>query len=66
MFHCCALAFTLTNVNGTLSTELVANEGDNVEICFVTTSNITRSMLEVGIRAISVPTDTTDDGKSIK
>ena len=44
------------------TTELVAVEGDVVEICFVANLIITRTPLEIGIRAISSATNATVNG----
>ena len=57
------LAFVLNaTVGGMPTTELVAVEGDVVEICFVANLIITRTPLEIGIRAISSATNATVNG----
>lgn len=58
-------AFSLATVNNTLTQDVVANEGDLLEICFVTSVDITRSTLEVGLQAIPSATDATINGMEI-
>ena len=53
LIHHNIIAFTLTTSDGALSSEITVSEGETQEICFITTSIITRSSLELGLEVVS-------------
>ena len=60
IIHCVPIsAFSLTTVNGTLTSDVVADEGDLLEICFATSVSVTRTTVEVDIQVLQSATDAT-------